>query len=112
MTSTPDVREIPFDASEHVIRWYGVIHDVPLDAPDRDDEGVISRGPTVLVPRNRFMKGRDWGWEVRCSCGWESHTGGAIQERVREEIARHKWNISHEWKRSTESEWRSFTVTS
>lgn len=45
------------------------------------------------------MAGRDWGWDAECSCGWNSRTGGAIQERVREAIADHRdvvrWNAEH-----------------
>lgn len=57
----------------HTIKWWGV------DPASRE-----------RIPRNRHMNGRDWGWDATCSCGWDSRTGGAIQERVREAIADHK----------------------
>jgi hypothetical protein len=60
----------------HVIRWFGII-------PGG------SHGPASRVPRNPIMRGRDWGWDAACSCGWETHTGGAIQARVREDVAAH-----------------------
>lgn len=59
----------------HVIRWYGIL---------RDGE---------RVPRNGHMKGGDWSWEAVCSCGWESRTGGAIQERIREYVGTHRYDV-------------------
>lgn len=61
---------------EHSIRWVAVSAD------------------TGRIPRNRFMAGRDWGWDATCSCGWDSRTGGAIQQRVREAIADHRWSVA------------------
>lgn len=46
-------------AAAHRIRWFG-----------------ISDGERI--PRNRHMRDRDWGWDVECSCGWRTRTGGAI----------------------------------
>lgn len=54
----------------HRIRWFG-----------------IASGERI--PRNPSMNGRDWGWDVSCSCGWETRTGGAIQERIREAVQHH-----------------------
>lgn len=65
-------------AERHRIRWYGVVS---------GDE---------LVPRNRRMNGRDWGWEAKCSCGWESRTGGAIEAEVRRKIADHRWDVDND----------------
>lgn len=56
------------------IRWYGI---------------GASNGVQFREPRNRYMAGRDWGWDATCSCGWDSHTGGAIEARVREEVQDH-----------------------
>jgi hypothetical protein len=64
--------------STHRVRWFGVDPSVPFGHPEH------------LVPRNRHMNGRDWGWDVKCSCGWESRTGGAIEARVREAVEDHK----------------------
>lgn len=58
----------------HTVRWFGV------SGHER-------------VPRNKQMRGRDWGWDAVCSCGWDSRTGGAIQERVREAVAEHKCDV-------------------
>lgn len=61
----------------HRVRWYG-----------RD-------GSDVRVPRNRHMNGGDWGWDAVCSCGWQTRTGGAIQERIREAIWSHRWDVAN-----------------
>jgi hypothetical protein len=62
---------------EHRIRWFGILPGTePLDERK--------------VPRNRHMNGRDWGWDVECSCGWKTTTGGAIQQRIKEEIEWHR----------------------
>lgn len=45
------------------------------------------------VPRNRHMRGASFaGWDAECSCGWGSHTGGSIQERVRDAVAEHRYD--------------------
>lgn len=69
MTSTLEVRPA------HRVRWFGVIP---------------GPGNCERVPRNRMMNGRDWGWDATCSCGWETRTGGAIQQRIREAISEHR----------------------
>jgi len=63
-------------ATTHRISWWGVL-------------------PGERVRRNRLMNGGDWGWDATCTCGWDSRTGGAIQERVREAVAAHKWDVAH-----------------
>lgn len=60
----------------HITRWYGVVP-----------------GSGERIPRTRFMNGADWGWDAVCSCGWESRTGGAIQERIRDAIAEHRRDV-------------------
>lgn len=55
----------------HHVRWFG-----------------IASGEKI--PRTRHMNGRDWGWDAECSCGWRTRTGGAIQERIRDEIRGHR----------------------
>ena len=32
----------------------------------------------------------DWGYDVECSCGWITRTGGATRSYIREEIWYHK----------------------
>jgi len=40
--------------------------------------------------RTATMRGRWDGWDAECSCGWGTHTGGAIKERVWEAVIDHK----------------------
>jgi len=60
----------------HRITWWGV------EPTDRS-----------RVRRNQHMNGGDWGWDATCTCGWDSRTGGALQERIREAIADHRWDV-------------------
>ena len=34
-----------------------------------------------------------YAWDVKCSCGWESRTGGAIKAWVQKEVEAHKWDV-------------------
>jgi hypothetical protein len=40
---------------------------------------------------NSSMRG-SWGFDVVCSCGWESKTGGAVRRSVAEMVQQHKRN--------------------
>jgi hypothetical protein len=73
---TPPYPEYMRATKQHTIRWYG-----------------IAEGESF--PRNRYMRGGDWGWDVTCSCGWKSRTGGAIEARIREAVAEHKWDVAN-----------------
>jgi hypothetical protein len=42
-----------------------------------------------MIPRTAIMRGT-WGYDVKCSCGWESKTGGALERYVRSEVELHK----------------------
>jgi hypothetical protein len=42
-----------------------------------------------LIPREATMRG-SWGYEVKCSCGWETRTGGATRSYVQGEARFHK----------------------
>lgn len=41
------------------------------------------------IPRNAQMRGQ-WGYDATCSCGWDTHTGGAVRSYVEKEIYFHK----------------------
>jgi hypothetical protein len=43
------------------------------------------------------------GWDAACSCGWETRTGGAIANRIRDDIAEHKWDVTHAYDPATQS---------
>lgn len=68
----------------HRIRWFARIPVGSEEAPDG------------WLPRTKAMRGQ-WGWDVRCSCGWESRTGGAVERWVRELVEFHKWDAEHDW---------------
>lgn len=61
----------------HFIRWFARF-------PDRPD--------VDWMPRTSSMRGA-WGWDVRCSCGWETRTGGAVERAIRREVRRHKREV-------------------
>lgn len=42
-----------------------------------------------MLPHDSSMRG-NWGWDAKCSCGWETRTGGAIKSNVREKVELHK----------------------
>jgi hypothetical protein len=66
--------------TEHKIRWYARIPVGSQEAPDG------------WLPRTAQMRGT-WGWDVRCSCGMETRTGGATRRSIRELIWLHKYGI-------------------
>lgn len=41
------------------------------------------------IRRESTMRGR-WDYDVTCSCGWETNTGGAILSYMRFEVWYHK----------------------
>lgn len=69
-------------AKKHVIRWYARV------AP-------CAEAPDGYLPRTRSMVESSFGWDARCSCGWETRSGGFIANRIREEIADHKFDVEH-----------------
>jgi hypothetical protein len=42
------------------------------------------------------MRGR-WGYEVTCSCGWKTATGGALKSYMQKVVAQHKSNHHSGW---------------
>jgi hypothetical protein len=55
-----------------VIQWFAVLHD---GTKLRNNKGFIHNA-----------------WDVTCSCGWESKTGGAIKSYVKDLAENHKWD--------------------
>lgn len=41
------------------------------------------------IPRQATMRGQ-WGYDVKCSCGWETSTGGAVRSYIEREAWFHK----------------------
>ena len=79
---------------KHTIRWYGVIAGA-ADHSAAAEPGMLTRGRDLLSPRTSHMNDRDWGWDVVCSCGWESRSGGGMASAVRRSIADHRSDV--EW---------------
>ena len=59
-----------------VIQWFAVLHD---GTKLRNNKGFIHNA-----------------WDVTCSCGWESKTGGAIKSYVKDLVENHKW-VEHNY---------------
>lgn len=57
-------------AAEHKIRWF------------------VYAG-NELIPFQSSMRGQ-WGYEAKCSCGWQTRTGGALRRYVRSLTEDHK----------------------
>jgi len=64
----------------HRIRWYAVDPSVPFSDPGH------------LIPKHETMLWSNYGWDVKCSCGWESRTGGAIYSSVLRNVEDHRWD--------------------
>ena len=63
------------------IQWFAVMHD---GSKMRNNKGFICNA-----------------WDVKCSCGWESTTGGAIKAAVLREVEAHKWDAhDYTWRAS------------
>lgn len=43
----------------------------------------------AMIPRKAGMRGF-WGYDVKCSCGWESRTGGGTRRYVNEKLEDHR----------------------
>jgi hypothetical protein len=46
------------------------------------------------IPRTKSMGGT-WGYDAKCSCGWESRTGGAVERHVRRCVDDHKFDVKY-----------------
>jgi len=45
---------------------------------------------TTRIRHNAQMRG-SWGYDVTCSCGWASRTGGGLRRYVRELLDLHRY---------------------
>ena len=53
------------------------------------------------IPYESTMRGT-WGFDVECSCGWQSNTGGGTRRSVEEYLWDHRWAAQCEAERSAE----------
>lgn len=49
---------------------------------------------STLIPREPTMRGA-WACEAKCSCGWETRTGGAVRSSIERDVRWHKWEVEH-----------------
>jgi hypothetical protein len=54
------------------IKWFAVLSD---GSKMRNTKGFIHNA-----------------WDVECSCGWKTSTGGAIKAYITNEVFNHKWH--------------------
>lgn len=66
----PKAAQPKSEPKEHRIRWY------------------VKSGDE-FIPKTKTMRGQ-WGHDAKCSCGWESRTGGATAAAVQREVKSHK----------------------
>jgi hypothetical protein len=45
-----------------------------------------------LIPREASMRGA-WPCEAKCSCGWQTHTGGAVRSYIDRLVEEHKDDV-------------------
>ena len=57
--------------------------------------------PRTKIPYQATMRGT-WGYDVTCSCGWVSKTGGATRNSVEDALWDHRWSAQCEKDREAE----------
>jgi hypothetical protein len=62
------------NASEHRVTWW------------------VYAG-TERIRRTATMRGL-WAYDVTCSCGWDSKTGGCVRSYMTQAVADHKWEAT------------------
>lgn len=76
---------------EHRIRWYARV-------------GPCVEAPDGWLPRRAKFRGM-WGWDVRCSCGLETRTGGGTTRSIRDLIWAHRWDVENGYDSTIYSGW-------
>lgn len=61
------------------------------------------RAGDETIPREAMMRG-DWPCEAKCSCGWETRTGGATRAHIARMVADHKFDVEHGFWHPTDRE--------
>lgn len=46
------------------------------------------------VRRTATMRGRWPGYDVTCTCGWQTTTGGAVRSYIEQEVWSHKFEVA------------------
>lgn len=47
------------------------------------------------IRHNASMRGQ-WGYDVTCSCGWDSRTGGGLKRAVADDLWFHRFSAQSE----------------
>lgn len=68
-------------ATTHTVRWFVYVAD------------------GVMIPRESTMRGT-WGYDVKCSCGWQSRLGGGTRRAVQEVLDDHRFGamVDADWR--------------
>jgi hypothetical protein len=67
-------------STKHVIKWW--VYTGGMDENMRRER----------IRRTASMRGFWPGYDVECSCGWETKTGGAVKSYIEQEVWSHKWD--------------------
>lgn len=51
--------------------------------------GQDANGQPERIPHVSTMRGQ-WGYDVACSCGWETKTGGGLRRYVEDKLFDHR----------------------
>lgn len=71
----PGSATVPKRLPGHAIRWYARFPGHPED----------------WTPRTSRMLRSHFGWDVKCSCGFQTNTGGGVESWVSQLVWEHKW---------------------
>lgn len=51
-----------------------------------------------------------WGWDVKCSCGWETRTGGATRRSVEQDLWKHRFDAEFDVKYVWDDQLRDYVL--
>ena len=51
--------------------------------------------PATRIRHTATMRGR-WGYDVTCSCGWDSRTGGGLRRAVARDLEWHRFQAERD----------------
>jgi len=52
----------------------------------------VYAAPRERIRRTAIMRGT-WDYDVTCTCGWDSRTGGALERHVRDLVEDHRRDV-------------------
>lgn len=96
------------DESRGVVEGYAADHEVANGAPEavpvevkhnvrwwvytggRNADGTMER-----IRRTSMMRGMWPGYDVECTCGWHTVTGGAVRKYIEDQVWLHKFQVEN-----------------